>query len=199
MAVPHTFTAGETISPSAVNANFAYQDAAISSLTQDNFAAATRIPNANLANPNTVVPLNIHIGMSGWLDTSGYVNGFVGLPYDSTEGAANYVLIAADAQWRNVATSGTSAELAWGYFQTTGSLTSAFTRITSIALFTPSTTSTAAGAYGGQTISGLPQTFSTSANVRAGFAVRALGGGVAFTGQGDNMTVTLKLIRALRG
>lgn len=200
MAVPNTFVAGSTISASGVNENFSYVDGRISALTQDNFDAATRIPNSIIANPNTVIVAPIHIqGTSGWLDTSGYVNGWCGLPYDSTEGAASYNLIAADAQWRNASGAGTSAELAWGYFQISGTVVSGFTRVTSIAYFTPTSTSGVAGGFGGETISGLPVTVATSSNRRAGFAVRAVGGGAAFVSGGDHMTVTLKLIRALRG
>lgn len=201
MAVPNTFVAGSTILASAVNENFSYVDGRVSALNQDNFTAATRLPNSIFANPNTVVVLPMHIGLSGWIDTSGYVNSFVTIPYDSTEGAASYNLIAGDANWKNASGAGTSAELAWGYFAPSGTGVSAFTRITSIAYFTPTSTSGVAGGYGTQAISGLPQAFSTSASVRGGFAVRAVGGGGAFVAAsgGDNMTVTLKLIRALRG
>lgn len=199
MAVPNTFVAGSTISASGVNENFQYVTAALSALTHNNFAAGTSLPNAYLANSNTVVPLVITIGKDGWVDTSGYVNGFAALPYDGTEGGASYTLIAANAHWRNASGSGTSAELAWGYFQLTGTTVSSFTRITTIAYFTPTSTSGTAGAYGGQTISGLPTAVVTSAGARGGFAVRALGSGAAFAAVGDNMTVTLKLIRALRG
>lgn len=199
MAVPNTFVAGSTLSASAVNENFSYLDGRISSLNQDNFAAGTRIPNANLANSNTVVPLQIHLGPNQWVSgTSGYAQGSVSIPYDSTEGAASYTFIAGDVQWRhNGPSSPGTCSLDWGYFVPSGAAASAFTVITQVALFTLSTVS--APSCGSLAISGLPVTVATSAGVRGCFAIRSQTVSGQFSTAGDHLVCDLKLIRALRG
>ena len=134
---------------------------------------------------------------SAKVGTSGIVNGFVTIPYDATEGAANYTLIAANAHWRASVAGPNNALLSWGYFGASGTGTSTFTQITSIALLT--ITSTGASTHGFQAISGLPVTVTTSATRLGGFALLAQTNNSGLASPGDRATIDLKLIRALRG